>query len=144
MSLYNILQPNAYPAFFLNNQVNSAVSISGTSTLNRNDSGCVIDISNAGSAYTITLPGVAGAAGLQFNFCLASAPNSAITISAGSACIYGADQSVTSGFQSAISSHSNIILGTTCVRGTQVRIWSDGTTYFCQAISLVSGSISYS
>lgn len=141
MSLSNILQPNAYPAFFLNNQVQSAVAISGATTLGKNDSGCVLSVSNAGSAYSITLPAVAGAAGYNFNFCFASAPNAAITIAAGSACIYGQIQDLTSGFNTAIASHSNLIVGTSAVRGTQIRLWSDGTSYFAQCISLVSGSI---
>lgn len=123
-----------------------AVSATGT-TLTSSQSGSTISITNAGSAYSINLPTTL-IAGLTYEFIVASAPNAAVTIAAGSAIIVG---SCVSSDGSAVSSGnitsgvSNVILGTTAKAGDRYLFTAvNASNWMVFGVTNTHGSVTFS
>lgn len=124
----------------------NTVAVTGTTSLFLPQSGRVINVSNAGSAYSITLPTVTKGA----NYCIiiTSTLNAAVTLAAGSAIICGSylssdGTSITGG--NITSLKSNIIWGTGSIVGDTCNIQSaDGVHWSVVGFTALHTSVSFS
>ena len=122
--------------------------LDGAYTALQSDSGKVFMLSSTGGACEITLP---VAANLQegWNCKLVikeDTPTGVITVAAGSAIIdmvmkdAGGDAS-----NSTVgTAKSNILLRATCTQGDYVNIFTDGSTYYAEAMSAIDDAIDFS
>ena len=109
------------------------------------DSGKVFMLISTGGAYTITLP-TAPVEGFHCKFVVKEdTPTGDITINAGSAIIdlvmkdAGGDASNST----AGTAKSTIVLHTECTQGDYVNLFSDGTTYYAEAMSAINDAIDH-
>ena len=109
------------------------------------DSGKVFMLCSTGGAYTITLP-TAPVEGFHCKFVVKEdTPTGDITINAGSAIIdlvmkdAGGDASNST----AGTAKSTIVLHQECTQGDYVNLFSDGTTYYAEAMSAINDAIDH-
>ena len=113
------------------------------------DSGKVLIVANAGSAYEITLP-TALEVGTQYKLIFEDSPNAAVTIAAGSAIMFGkiAEAEVDTGDDAPGSAGStgvsNVIFGTTADEGDHIDIVCDGTKWYFNGMAAKDGAVTTS
>tara|TARA_R100000697_G_scaffold105821_1_gene119894 strand:- start:32 stop:472 length:441 start_codon:yes stop_codon:yes gene_type:complete len=113
------------------------------------DSGKVLIVANAGSAYEITLPTTLEV-GTQYKLIFEDSPNAAVTIAAGSAIMFGkiAEAEVDTGDDAPGSAGStgvsNVIFGTTADEGDHIDIVCDGTKWYFNGMAAKDGAVTTS
>jgi len=126
----------------------AVVSVGSTKTLDPLESGRLIFLESSGGAFTCTLPSVG--AGLHYRMMVTEdTPTGAITIAAGSAIIFGAQNESVTGHGTAPGSSggtgvSNLIIGTSAKKGLFIELYSDGTGWYFFGNSIVDGSVTTS
>ena len=127
------------------NSLLNIVDISAAHTVIQSDSGNVFMLS--GGPYTITLP---VAADLQEGFYCKfivkeNTPSGDITINAGSAIIdlVMKDPGGNASNSTAGTAKSTIVLHTECTQGDYVNLFTDGTTYYAEALSGIDDAIDH-
>ena len=122
--------------------------VDGAYTVLQSDSGKVFMLSSTGGACEITLP---VAANLQegWNCKLVikeDTPTGVITVAAGSAIIdmVMKDPGGNASNSTAGTAKSNILLRATCTQGDYVNVFTDGSTYYAEAMSGIDDAIDFS
>ena len=122
--------------------------VDGAYTVLQSDSGKVFMLSSTGGACEFTLP---VAANLQegWNCKLVikeDTPTGVITVAAGSAIIdmVMKDPGGNASNSTVGTAKSNILLRATCTQGDYVNIFTDGSTYYAEAISGIDDAIDFS
>ena len=120
-------------------------AITTTITLAAEDSGKFYTVDAAGGAYVITLP--SPTAGIRYDFVVVEdTPNSAVTITATGALIYGrilegeVDTTNDAPGSSADTGQTSFVIGTAANRGDSFRLVCDGTYWYAQGVSALDGS----
>ena len=126
----------------------AVLSVGSNKTLDPSESGRLVFLESSAGAFQLTLP--SAAAGLHYRLMVTEdTPTGAITVAAGSAIIFGAqNESVTSHGTAPGSSGgtgvSNLIIGTTAKKGLFIELYSDGTGWYFFGNSIVDGSVTTS
>jgi len=113
------------------------------------DSGKILVVANAGSAYEITLPTTLEV-GTQYKLIFEDSPNAAVTIAAGSAIMFGkiaeaeVDTSDDAPGSAGSTGVSNVIFGTTADEGDHIDIVCDGTKWYFNGMTAVDGAVTTS
>jgi hypothetical protein len=113
------------------------------------DSGKILLVANAGSAYSITLPTTLEV-GTQYKLIFEDSPNAAVTIAAGSAIMFGkiaeaeVDTSDDAPGSAGSTGVSNVIFGTTADEGDHIDIVCDGTKWYFNGMTAVDGAVTTS
>ena len=127
------------------NTLLNIVDISAAYTVLQSDSGNVFMLS--GGPYTITLPVAADlVAGWNCKFIVKEdTPSGDITIDAGSAIIdlVMKDPGGDASNSTAGTAKSTIVCHTECTQGDMVNIFTDGTTYYAEALSAINDAIDH-
>ena len=127
------------------NALLNIVNISAAYTVLQSDSGNVFMLS--GGPYTITLPVAADlVAGWNCKFIVKEdTPSGDITIDAGSAIIdlVMKDPGGDASNSTAGTAKSTIVCHTECTQGDMVNIFTDGTTYYAEALSAINDAIDH-
>ena len=122
--------------------------VDGAYTVLQSDSGKVFMLSSTGGACEITLPVAANLAeGWHAKFVVKEdTPTGVITIAAGSAIIdmVMKDPGGNASNSTVGTAKSNILLRATCTQGDYVNIFTDGSTYYAEAISGIDDAIDFS
>ena len=122
--------------------------VDGAYTVLQSDSGKVFMLSSTGGACEITLPVAANLQeGWYAKFVVKEdTPTGVITIAAGSAIIdmVMKDPGANLSNSTAGTAKSNILLRATCTQGDYVNIFTDGSTYYAEAISGIADAIDFS
>ena len=120
----------------------------GAYTVLQSDSGKVFMLSSTGGACEITLPVAANLQeGWHAKFVVKEdTPTGVITIAAGSAIIdmVMKDPGGNASNSTAGTAKSNILLRATCTQGDYVNIFTDGSTYYAEAMSGIDDAIDFS
>ena len=121
-------------------------ALDGAYTVLASDSGKTFMLSATGGTVAITLP-TSLEEGLHYKFVvLEDTPSNAITIAAGSAIIdlvmkdAGGDASNST----AGTAVSNLIVGTSATQGDMINLFTDGTTWYAEALSGINNAITTS
>ena len=127
------------------NALLNIVDISAAYTVLQSDSGNVFMLS--GGPYTITLPVAADlVAGWNCKFIVKEdTPSGDITIDAGSAIVdlVMKDPGGDASNSTAGTAKSTIVCHTECTQGDMVNIFTDGTTYYAEALSAINDAIDH-
>ncbi len=122
--------------------------VDGAYTVLQSDSGKVFMLSSTGGACEITLPVAANLQeGWHAKFVIKEdTPTGVITIAAGSAIIdmVMKDPGANLSNSTAGTAKSNILLRATCTQGDYVNIFTDGSTYYAEAMSGIDDAIDFS
>ena len=127
------------------NSLLNIVDISAAYTVLQSDSGNVFMLS--GGPYTITLP--AAAALVEGWYCKfvvkEDTPSGDITITAGSAIVdlVMKDPGGNASNSTAGTAKTTIVLHTECTQGDYVNLFTDGTTYYAEALSGIDDAIDH-
>ena len=127
------------------NSLLNIVDISAAYTVLQGDSGNVFMLS--GGPYTITLPVAADLAqGWNCKFIVKEdTPSGDITITAGSAIIdlVMKDPGGNASNSTAGTARTTIVLHTECTQGDMVNLFTDGTSYYAEALSGIDDAIDH-
>ena len=122
--------------------------VDGAYTVLQSDSGKVFMLSSTGGACEITLlPAASLVKGWNCKFIVKEdTPTGVITIAAGSAVIdmVMKDAGGNASNSTAGTAKSNILLRATCTQGDYVNIFTDGSTYYAEALSGIDDAITTS
>ena len=122
--------------------------VDGAYTVLQSDSGKVFMLSSTGGACEITLPVAANLQeGWHAKFVVKEdTPTGVITIAAGSAIIdmVMKDAGGNASNSTVGTAKSNILLRATCTQGDYVDIFTDGSTYYAEAMSAINDAIDFS
>ena len=122
--------------------------VDGAYTVLQSDSGKVFMLSSTGGACEITLPVAANLReGWHAKFVIKEdTPTGVITMAAGSAIIdmVMKDPGGNASNSTVGTAKSNILLRATCTQGDYVNIFTDGSTYYAEAISGIDDAIDFS
>ena len=122
--------------------------VDGAYTVLQSDSGKVFMLSSTGGACEITLPVAANLQeGWHAKFVVKEdTPTGVITVAAGSAIIdmVMKDPGANLSNSTAGTAKSNILLRATCTQGDYVNVFTDGSTYYAEAISGIDDAIDFS
>ena len=122
--------------------------VDGAYTVLQSDSGKVFMLSSTGGACEITLPVAATLQeGWHAKFVIKEdTPTGVITMAAGSAIIdmVMKDPGGNASNSTVGTAKSNILLRATCTQGDYVNIFTDGSTYYAEAISGIDDAIDFS
>ena len=122
--------------------------VDGAYTVLQSDSGKVFMLSSTGGACEITLPVAAALQeGWHAKFVIKEdTPTGVITMAAGSAIIdmVMKDPGANLSNSTAGTAKSNILLRATCTQGDYVNIFTDGNTYYAEALSGIDDAIDFS
>ena len=122
--------------------------VDGAYTVLQSDSGKVFMLSSTGGACEITLPVAANLQeGWHAKFVVKEdTPTGVITMAAGSAIIdmVMKDPGGNASNSTVGTAKSNILLRATCTQGDYVNIFTDGSTYYAEAISGIDDAIDFS
>ena len=122
--------------------------VDGAYTVLQSDSGKVFMLSSTGGACEITLPVAANLQeGWHAKFVVKEdTPTGVITIAAGSTIIdmVMKDPGGNASNSTVGTAKSNILLRATCTQGDYVNIFTDGSTYYAEAISGIDDAIDFS
>ena len=120
----------------------------GAYTVLQSDSGKVFMLSSTGGACEITLPVAAALEeGWHAKFVIKEdTPTGVITIAAGSAIIdmVMKDPGGNASNSTVGTAKSNILLRATCTQGDYVNVFTDGSTYYAEAMSGIDDAIDFS
>ena len=127
------------------NSLLNVVDISAAYTVLQSDSGNVFMLS--GGPYTITLPVAADLVeGWYCKFIVKEdTPSGDITITAGSAIVdlVMKDPGGNASNSTAGTAKTTIVLHTECTQGDMVNLFTDGTTYYAEALSGIDDAIEH-
>ena len=127
------------------NSLLNVVDISAAYTVLQSDSGNVFMLS--GGPYTITLPVAADLVeGWYCKFIVKEdTPSGDITITAGSAIVdlVMKDPGGNASNSTAGTAKTTIVLHTECTQGDMVNLFTDGTTYYAEALSGIDDAIDH-
>ena len=129
---------------FFNTRTN-VHNLTAAYTVLDSDSGKTFMLDSAGGAYTITLP-TAPLEGFNCKFIVKEdTPTGDITITAGSAIIdlVMKDAGGNASNSTAGTAKTTIVLHTECTQGDYVNLFSDGTTYYAEAMSAINDAIDH-
>jgi hypothetical protein len=129
---------------FFNTRLNIH-ALNAAYTVLDSDSGKVFMLSSTAGAYEITLP-TAPVEGFNCKFVVKEdTPTGDITINAGSAIIdlVMKDPGGNASNSTAGTAKSTIVLHTECTQGDYVNLFSDGTTYYAEAMSAIDDAIDH-
>ena len=122
--------------------------VDGAYTMLESDSGKVFMLSSTGGACEITLlPAASLVEGWNCKLVIKEdTPTGVITVAAGSAIIdmVMKDAGANASNSTAGTAKSNILLRATCTQGDVVNIFTDGSTYYAEAISAIDDAIDFS
>ena len=122
--------------------------VDGAYTVLQSDSGKVFMLSSTGGACEITLPVAANLQeGWHAKFVVKEdTPTGVITMAAGSTIIdmVMKDPGGNASNSTVGTAKSNILLRATCTQGDYVNIFTDGNTYYAEAISGIDDAIDFS
>ena len=122
--------------------------VDGAYTVLQSDSGKVFMLSSTGGACEITLPVAANLQeGWHAKFVVKEdTPTGVITMAAGSAIIdmVMKDPGGNASNSTVGTAKSNILLRATCTQGDYVNIFTDGSTYYAEALSGIDDAIDFS
>jgi len=122
--------------------------VDGAYTVLQSDSGKVFMLSSTGGACEITLPVAANLQeGWNCKFVVKEdTPTGVITIAAGSAIIdmVMKDSGANASNSTAGTAKSNILIRTAAKQGDVVNVFTDGSTYYAEALSSTDDSIDFS
>ena len=122
--------------------------VDGAYTVLQSDSGKVFMLSSTGGACEITLPVAANLReGWHAKFVVKEdTPTGVITMAAGSAIIdmVMKDPGGNASNSTVGTAKSNILLRATCTQGDYVNVFTDGSTYYAEAISGIDDAIDFS
>ena len=122
--------------------------VDGAYTVLQSDSGKVFMLSSTGGACEITLPVAANLQeGWHAKFVVKEdTPTGVITMAAGSAIIdmVMKDPGANASNSTVGTAKSNILLRATCTQGDYVNVFTDGSTYYAEAISGIDDAIDFS
>ena len=122
--------------------------VDGAYTVLQSDSGKVFMLSSTGGACEITLPVAANLQeGWHAKFVVKEdTPTGVITMAAGSAIIdmVMKDPGGNASNSTVGTAKSNILLRATCTQGDYVNIFTDGSTYYAEAMSGIDDAIDFS
>ena len=122
--------------------------VDGAYTVLQSDSGKVFMLSSTGGACEITLPVAANLQeGWHAKFVVKEdTPTGVTTIAAGSAIIdmVMKDPGGNASNSTVGTAKSNILLRATCTQGDYVNIFTDGSTYYAEALSGIDDAIDFS
>ena len=122
--------------------------VDGAYTVLQSDSGKVFMLSSTGGACEITLPVAANLQeGWHAKFVVKEdTPTGVITMAAGSAIIdmVMKDPGGNASNSTVGTAKSNILLRATCTQGDYVNIFTNGSTYYAEAISGIDDAIDFS
>ena len=122
--------------------------VDGAYTVLQSDSGKVFMLSSTGGACEITLPIAANLQeGWHAKFVIKEdTPTGVITMAAGSAIIdmVMKDPGGNASNSTVGTAKSNILLRATCTQGDYVNIFTDGSTYYAEAMSGIDDAIDFS
>ena len=122
--------------------------VDGAYTVLQSDSGKVFMLSSTGGACEITLPVAANLQeGWNCKFVVKEdTPTGVITIAAGSAIIdmVMKDPGGNASNSTVGTAKSNILLRATCTQGDYVNVFTDGNTYYAEAMSGIDDAIDFS
>ena len=122
--------------------------VDGAYTVLQSDSGKVFMLSSTGGACEITLPVAANLQeGWHAKFVVKEdTPTGVITIAAGSAIIdmVMKDPGGNASNSTVGTAKSNILLRAACTQGDYVNIFTDGSTYYAEAMSGIDDAIDFS
>ena len=122
--------------------------VDGAYTVLQSDSGKVFMLSSTGGACEITLPVAANLQeGWNCKFVVKEdTPTGVITMAAGSAIIdmVMKDPGGNASNSTVGTAKSNILLRATCTQGDYVNIFTDGSTYYAEALSGIDDAIDFS
>ena len=122
--------------------------VDGAYTVLQSDSGKVFMLSSTGGACEITLPVAANLQeGWHAKFVVKEdTPTGVITLAAGSTIIdmVMKDPGGNASNSTVGTAKSNILLRATCTQGDYVNIFTDGSTYYAEAISGIDDAIDFS
>jgi hypothetical protein len=121
---------------------NPVLPISTAYVVDPYENGTVYSVSNAGAAYSVTLP-APSIPSLQFEFIVASTLNAAVTISSTAANIKGNILLPLVAATLAVdvsAGVTNVALGVGCKVGDRVKIVSNGTNWFLEAKSIAAAA----
>ena len=122
--------------------------VDGAYTVLQSDSGKVFMLSSTGGACEITLPVAANLQeGWHAKFVVKEdTPTGVITMAAGSAIIdmVMKDPGGNASNSTVGTAKSNILLRATCTQGDYVNVFTDGSTYYAEAISGIDDAIDFS
>ena len=122
--------------------------VDGAYTVLHSDSGKVFMLSSTGGACEITLPVAANLQeGWHAKFVVKEdTPTGVITMAAGSAIIdmVMKDPGANASNSTVGTAKSNILLRATCTQGDYVNVFTDGSTYYAEAISGIDDAIDFS
>jgi len=127
----------------------ATMSVSTDKTLDPSESGRLVFVTGASGTVALTLP--SAAAGLHYRVMVTEdTPSNAITIGAGSAIIFGKvnETEVDTGDDGPGSSGatgvSNVIIGTSAIKGDFVEFYSDGSAWYMFGSSAADGAFTTS
>ena len=129
---------------FFNTRKN-IVALDTTYQVLDSDSGTVFMLSSTGGAYTITLP-ASPEDGFYCKFVVKeNTPTGDITITAGSAILdfVMTDMAGNISNSTAGTAKTTIVCHTECTKGDYVNIFSDGSTYYGEAVSAIDDAIDH-
>uniref|UniRef100_A0A6M3KCM7 Uncharacterized protein n=1 Tax=viral metagenome TaxID=1070528 RepID=A0A6M3KCM7_9ZZZZ len=122
-------------------------TITAAKTLYRNDSGKVFMLT-AAAAYSVTIDSSLKVAGSKLKFIVdEDTPTGAVTIAFGSAIVYGnLEQQADTAEDNrvACAGVSNLIVGTTALKGDYLEVTSDGTYFYVSGMSSIQTAMSTS
>ena len=122
--------------------------VDGAYTVLQSDSGKVFMLSSTGGACEITLPVAANLQeGWHAKFVVKEdTPTGVITMAAGSTIIdmVMKDPGANASNSTVGTAKSNILLRATCTQGDYVNIFTDGSTYYAEAMSGIDDAIDFS
>ena len=126
----------------LNNTPTPTSITAATATLTVEDSGRVFFLNRAGG-ITVTLPAVATAAGVTYEFVVGTAPTTAYVISGGGTTVRGVvvTSAVGAADSEASGAASVTFVANTATRGDRVELRCDGTNWYAYAMCAVATSI---
>ena len=121
--------------------------ITAAETVTNGDSGKVFLLDSAGGAYSITMPTTLKA-GVNYKFIVQeNTPTGAITLAFGSAIVYGnLEQQADTNEDNrvACAGVSNVIIGTSALKGDYLEFVCDGTNWYVSGMSSIQTAISTS
>ena len=129
---------------FFNTREN-VVALTGAYTVLASDSGSIFTLDSAGGAYEIDLPTTLES-GMNFKFVVKeNTPTADITIDAGSAIIdfVMKDAGGNASNSTAGTAKRYIVLHTECTKGDYVNLWTDGSTWYGEAMSAIDDAIDH-
>jgi hypothetical protein len=142
MSVANIAQSQTVASIVVGDRPVNAVN--GVSlTLLPSHAGSLLATTVSGTNITFTLPAASASSGFRYSgVIISTAASNTMTITSGTTNIWGSILGLSTGV--VCNGKTNIIFGSTAVRGDSFELYSDGAAWYCKCFSQVTGAITVS